>query len=233
MIRDSILFFADSPILNPKEIIPYPNLSTNYSVYLNTLLFSNWIDILSESKSPLEIFAFLNERDKEYLPKYLLPSGSSAVFYKDDDIEVHLSEIILRHPANLDSKTLFIFYNSIGLKLNEIFRTFNLVSTDESSVVIGKSDSHKINCVCAKNIESELFSLLIKSKRGYDNYLNLLSGKDLFLHTIRNYLSIDDFEDIKKLYIELSKKESLSFCSQKMHESFNDLFIEYKELLNV
>jgi hypothetical protein len=133
---------------------------------------------------------------------------------------------------NLEAKTLFIFYNSIGLKLNEVSRAFSLVSTDESSLVIGKSDSQRINCICAKNIESELFSLLIKSKRNYDDYLSLISHRDHFLHPIKNYLSIDDFEDIKKLYIDLSKKESLSFCSQKMHESFNDLFIEYKELLN-
>ena len=63
--------------------------------------------------------------------------------------------------------------------------------------------------------------------------LSLISSKDIFIHTLDNFLSINDFEDIKKLYIELSKKESLSYCSQNMHESFNDLFIEYKELLNV
>lgn len=232
MIKDSILLLADSPILNPKEIVPYYNLSTNYSVYLNTLLFSNWIDLLSESDNQVELFTLLNERDKEYLPKYLLPTGANSVFYKED-IDVNLTEIIYNHSSHLDSKTIIVYFNSIGLKLNEIFRAFSLVTTDEPSLVIGKSDSHKINCVCAKNIESELFSLLIKSKRCYDKYLGLISYKDYFLHPIRNFLSIDEFEDIKKLYIELSKKESLSYCSQKMHESFNDLFIEYKELLNV
>ena len=71
------------------------------------------------------------------------------------------------------------------------------------------------------------------AERKFGKFLSSISSKDIFIHSLDNILSINDFEDIKKLYIELSKKESLSYCSQKMHESFNDLFIEYKELLNV
>ena len=40
-----------------------------------------------------------------------------------------------------------------------------------------------------------------------------------------------DIQDFKTLYKELSKKESLIYCSQNMHEKFTHLFIEYKELL--
>ncbi|MGB5531077.1 MAG: hypothetical protein WBQ32_14015, partial [Ignavibacteriaceae bacterium] len=82
-------------------------------------------------------------------------------------------------------------------------------------------------------IERVLIDPLISSNRNFQNYLNFISSKDIFIHTLEGFISIDDFEDIKKLYIELSKKESLSYCSPKMHESFNDLFVEYKEKLNV
>jgi hypothetical protein len=78
-----------------------------------------------------------------------------------------------------------------------------------------------------------LINPLFTNNRKYSDYLKAISNKDFFIHTLEGFFSVDDFEDIKKLYIELSKKESLSYCSQKMHESFNDLFIEYKELLNV
>lgn len=233
MIKDSIIILADSPILNPREIIPYPNLSTNYSVYLNTLLFSNWMDILSEKQNQFEVSAFLNKMDKEYLPKYILPGESNTIFYEDELISDFFKDNLLAHSSSAESKTIVLYFNTIGLKMDELYRMFNLVQMDEPSIVVGKSDAQKINCICAKQPNTEVIELLISAKRNFEEYLKLLSDKDYFIHTIRNFLSIDDFEDIKKLYIELSKKESLSYCSQKMHESFNDLFIEYKEQLNV
>jgi hypothetical protein len=233
MAKDSILIFANSPILNPKEIIPYPKLSTNYSVYLNTLLISNWFDILSETQNTFDISIMLNEMDKEYLPRYILPKEANPVFYKNELIGEEFQNTFLRRTANAESKTLVLFFNSIGLKIDEIFRLLSLVQMDEPTIAIGKSDAQKINCICAKQSDSEILELLIKAERNYNKFLKLISDKDYFVHTIKNFLSIDDFEDIKKLYIELSKKESLSYCSNKMHESFNDLFIEYKELLNV
>lgn len=233
MAKNSILIFANSSILNPKEIIPYPNLSTNYSVYLNTLLISNWFDILSETQSEFDISIFMNELDTEYLPRYILPKEANPIFYKNELIGEGFQNTFLNRPSNAESKTLVLFFNSIGLKIDEIFRLFNLIQIDEPTIAVGKSDTQKINCVCAKQSDSEILELLIKAERNYNKFLKLTSARDYFVQTIKNFLSIDDFEDIKKLYIELSKKESLSYCSQKMHESFNDLFIEYKELLNV
>ena len=136
-------------------------------------------------------------------------------------------------PSIKDSKILIIFHNSIGFKTSDIERYFNLVQTDEASVVIAKSNRNKILAACIYNPEKEFIDQLINSERDYNKFLNYIGSKDVFIHTIEGFLSIDDFEDIKKLYIELSKKESLSYCNQKMHESFNDLFVEYKELLNV
>ncbi|MBK9097833.1 MAG: hypothetical protein IPM14_06820 [bacterium] len=233
MAKDTILIFVNSPILNPREIIPYPNLSTNYSVYLNTLLFSNWFDILSETQNKFDISIFMNELDKEYLPRYILPNEANPVFYKNELIGEEFQNTFISRSSNAESKTLVLFFNSIGLKMDEIFRLFSLIQIDEQTFAIGKSDTQKINCVCMKQSDVEIPGLFIKAERNYQTFLKLMSDKDYFVHTIKNFLSIDDFEDIKKLYIELSKKESLSYCSQKMHESFNDLFIEYKELLNV
>lgn len=233
MAKDSILIFTNSAILNPKEIIPYPNLSTNYSVYLNTLLISNWFDILSETHSTFDISIFLNEMDKEYLPRYILPKEANPVFYKNELIGEEFQNTFISRTSNAESKTLVLFFNSIGLKMDEIFRLFSLIQMDEPTIAVGKSYNQKINCVCTKQSDSEIIELLIKAERNYNKFLKLISDKDYFVQTIKNFLSIDDFEDIKKLYIELSKKESLSYCSQKMHESFNDLFIEYKELINV
>ena len=201
-------------------------------MYLNTLLYSNWIEIFSGIKEQVEIFTLLNEKDMEYIPKYFLPDEAHTIIYNEPQL-INLSEYLHKHPQTLNSKLLVLFYNSIGLRLNDFSRIFNLIQTDEPSIVIGKSDHDKIILTCTHGLDGELVDPIITANRKYADYLNSISSKDIFIHTLDGYLSIDNFEDIKKLYIELSKKESLSYCSQKMHENFNDLFIEYKELLNV
>jgi hypothetical protein len=230
--KNSVIIVADSPIINPKEIKSYPNLSVNYSVYLNTLLFSNWLEIFADIKEQIEIFTLLNDRDLEYIPKYFLPDGAHIIIYNEPKLN-NLSGYLLKQPQLNNSKSLILFYNSIGLRLNDILRIFNLIQSVEPSIVIGKSVHDNIILACTNGLDEELINPILAAKRKYENYLNLISSKDIFIHTLDGFLSIDHFEDIKKLYIELSKKESLSYCSQKMHENFNDLFVEYKELLNV
>lgn len=230
--KNSIIIIAEGSILNPLEIIVYQNLSANYSVFLNTLLFSNWVEILSEIQNDFEIITFLDYRDKEFLPKYFLPFDTKTIFYNPPQLS-DLTENVIKNISTGSLKNMVLFYNSIGIKRNDILRAFNLIQSDEPSMVIGKSSQDKIVFTCTSGVDEDLLDPIFSTKRIYNKYLNSISSKDLFIHTLDNFLSINDFEDIKKLYIELSKKESLSYCSPKMHESFNDLFIEYKELLNV
>lgn len=230
--KNSVIIVADKPIINPSEIIPYENLSVNYSVFLNTLLFSNWVEILSENSNNFEIVALLNEKDKEFLPKYLLPHDTVTIFYSETS-PFDITEYLIRQMPTVNSKSTVLFYNSIGLNQSDILRIFNLIQTDEPSIAIGKSVKDRIVLTCTHGIDRDLINPLFTVDRKYSEYLKVISSKDFFIHALEGFFSIDDFEDIKKLYIELSKKESLSYCSQKMHESFNDLFIEYKELLNV
>ncbi|NWG28060.1 MAG: hypothetical protein HXY48_05935 [Ignavibacteriaceae bacterium] len=230
--KNSVIIVADKPIINPSEITTYENLSVNYSVFLNTLLFSNWVEILFENLSNFEVVTLLNEKDKEYLPKYLLPHDTVTIFYSEASL-FDITEYLIKQVSSINSKNIILFYNSIGLNQNDILRIFNLIQTDEPSIAIGKSIKDKIVLTCTNGIDKDLINPLFTNNRKYSDYLKAISNKDFFIHTLEGFFSVDDFEDIKKLYIELSKKESLSYCSQKMHESFNDLFIEYKELLNV
>ena len=65
----------------------------------------------------------------------------------------------------------------------------------------------------------------------YDNLLHKVNRYDNFLYVLNHSLTVKTVEDFKTLYSELSKKESLAYCSQQMHERFTHLFIEYKDLL--
>ena len=232
MNKKTVILLADSPILNPTVIKPFQYLSIEYSIYLNSLLFTNWIEIITAVSTEINQVILLREEDKEYIPKNFLPDYFNIIFYKGAGLE-YIQEDLIKTQIINDSKVLLVFYNSIGLKQNDIFRIFNLVQSEETSLVIGKSNRNKVILTCSYEIDKELIDPLFSSKRNFQNYLKFISSKDIFIHTLEGYYSIDDFEDIKKLYVELSNKESLSYCSPKMHESFNDLFVEYKEKLNV
>lgn len=229
--NSSIIVIADNPILNPTKTKEYQNLTVNYSVYLNTLLFSNWVDLLAKMNDRFGIFYFLDKNDEEYLPKYLIPHNSNSIFYDQLNLR-KFSEQTVKYASGANSKTLLLFYNSLGLTKDDILSVFDLIQSDEPSIVIGKSSRDEIVFICTSGIDQNLIDQIFQAERKYSKYLKSISNKDIFIHTLENFLAINDFEDIKKLYIELSKKESLSYCSQKIHESFNDLFIEYKELLN-
>jgi len=218
--KNSIIIIADNPILNP------------YSVYLNTLLFSNWIELLAPVKDQFGIVYYVDKNDEDYLPKYFIPENTTAIFYDRQQLR-KFSEQISKYSSGNNSKILIHFNNSIGLTFKDITRVFNLIQADEQSIVIGKSGKDQIVFICISGNDVELVDHIFLSERKLSKFLSSINSKDIYIHSLDNILSINDFEDIKKLYIELSKKESLSYCSQKMHESFNDLFIEYKDLLNV
>ena len=230
--KNTIILFSDKPILNLNEVREYQNLTSNYSVYLNTLLYSNWIEILSEINEDYDIIYFLHESDKDHLPKYFLPDKANIRFY-NNKISLSLHDSFLKFLSVNNSKTLILFSNVIGINKKDINRIFNLLQPDEPSVVIGKSGKDQLIFICTSGLDKDVIDPILESDRNYSKYLFLLNNRDLFINTMENFMSINDFEDFKKLYIELSKKESLSYCSPKMHESFNDLFIEYKDLLNV
>jgi hypothetical protein len=231
MNKDIVIIFASSLIFNPTEVKIMSNLSLKYSIYLNSLLTSNWIENLTGSENNFELITLFNEKDKEFIPKNFFPPEIKKAFYTEAQLK-NLDENILGK-LQLDSlKIIVLFHNSIGLNKNDILRMFSLVHPDEASVVVAKSKRDKIILTCLYGFDNRLFESLLTFNQDYISVLNQLTNRDILIHTLDGYLSIDDFEDIKKLYIELSKKESLSYCSPTLHERFNDLFIEYKDLLN-
>jgi len=229
--RNTIILISDKSVFNPDTAITYQNISAEYSIYLNTLLISNWVEISAGLKAEYNLITFIDSRDEEHLPKYFLPDDFNLIYYQKEQME-NFVEKYVRSSIDQGSNCLLIFCNTIGVTINDVARAFSLLQSDEPSIVIGRSIQNQITFICASDSDAELMDFLFSTKRNFQEYLKLISARDIYIHTLDKFFSINDFQDIKKLYIELSKKESLSYCSQKMHESFNDLFIEYKELLN-
>ncbi len=64
-----------------------------------------------------------------------------------------------------------------------------------------------------------------------DKFLSYNKSCEYFVNTVNEVLAINNIEDFKILYTELSFKSSWDYCSQQMHERFTHLFVEYKDLL--
>jgi len=232
MNRNKIIIICESPIFNHSSVKAFPELNIEYSVYLNSLLLSNWVELLADKIAEYEKYVLLSREDEEFLTGNLIPKNFHVIFH-DGLKSLSAQELLQKETSNNSSKILLVFFNSIGLRDNDIQRTFNLVNQDEVSIVVAKLTDSKLIFNCCLITENYIIDSFMNANRDFNKFFNSISERDVFIHMKDRILSIDDFEDIKKLYIELSKKDSLAYCSKTMHESFNDLFIEYKDLLNV
>ncbi|MBT8378269.1 MAG: hypothetical protein KJN64_03470 [Ignavibacteria bacterium] len=232
MNKSTIFIFANKPILNPEKVKLFENLNSNYTVYLNSLLYLNWIEVVSSIKNNYDVYYCMNFNDKDFIPKNFFPRLKNLLLL-DNNSTIQLEETFKNLQLKNYTKYLFIFYNSIGISNEDINNTFNLLSIDNISITIGKARNDQLIFAGTNSIDQDFFEKLFAVRFEYDNFVEQIIKEDVFIHKIaNNYLSINDFTDVKKLYIELSKKVSLAYCSEIMHERFNDLFVEYKDLLN-
>lgn len=231
MNKNSIFLLAHKPILNPERIKVFEKLNVYYSVYLNSLLYLNWIEMFSSTKTNFDFYFVLNKEDKDFIPKNFIPDYGTVILLESG--MSNFPKTIVKNIRQVNyTKQIYIFYNSIRVAKEDVTKTFNLLSIDDQSIVIGKSENELIAFLGTNTADENILNDLFLENITYNKLLNKLSKVDIFIQTIDNFLTLNNFNDVKKLYIELSKKESLSFCSENMHERFNDLFIEYKDLLN-
>ncbi|HUX61230.1 MAG TPA: hypothetical protein VMV32_07950, partial [Ignavibacteriaceae bacterium] len=99
------------------------------------------------------------------------------------------------------------------------------------AIVIGKSQNNGIAFLGFNSFNNNLFQEIDWDNLHFENLLPMVNKHENFVHVMNNYISISKLSDFKQLCTELSKKESLSYCNQEMHEKFTHLFIEYKEFL--
>jgi len=231
MNKYSIFIIALRPILNPEKIKVFDKLSKHFSVYLNSLLYLNWIEILSLLEENIDFYLIFNQKDKDFIPKNFIPESGKLILFEAGKGKSLLT-ILKNSRIGGQSRRIYIFFNSIGIKKEDITKTFDLLAINDQSIVIGKSDNGRIAFLGTNTGNEIILKHLFSGNTAYDKLLNRLSKEDIFFQTIDKFSSIYNFSDLKKLYIELSKKDSLSFCSENMQERFNDLFVEYKDLLN-
>jgi hypothetical protein len=213
-----------SPVFNAEAVPLFGNLDKEHSAILWSTLYHNAVEVLSSYSQSLVMV--LDERDREYLPVKLASYNYNIFWGNLDDREVLLRNLNEKYFTGFENNLLF-FSNAIGYTHQDIAKTQNLLNVNDDALVLGKSASSRI-CFAGFNSYPDFLEMI---NMDYDKVLMQSCRYNSYIYLLENYISVEDAKDFKKLYTELSKKESLAYCSHEMHELFTHLFIEYKDLV--
>jgi hypothetical protein len=203
-------------------------LDRKHSADLYTALLLNHKEILRSVNPQTCHYYCLDERDREFVPGEL--PFDHLIFYPHSEINA-TPGILTEKYFPLHTINLIICSNTIGISNNEIRKIFDIINTEDEAIVIGRSKKERTAFI---GLNYENPHLLEDLKWDRPNFDFILSKACMFSNKVNildDYMLINTVEDFKNLYLQLSKKESLTYCSQGMHERFTNIFIEYKELL--
>jgi len=227
--QNRFTIFAVESIFNPERINQLDYFSIEHTILLKSILLQNTIEQLQSSYPEDCINVLLNSKDQSFIPNFLLSDLIQLIYWEKLDQDF-LSTIIESYFSNNLDK--IIFHNqAIGFTSNDINKTSSLLSQQNNNIVFGKSENEFISFLAFCTIDADTLTEFVNPDFNYDKFLSAVNRNDRFLNILSNFMIINDFKNFNKLYHELSKKESEVYCSQKMHEKFTHLFIEYKELL--
>jgi hypothetical protein len=219
-----------SSILNPKKIKIFENLNISDSILLRSTLYLNLIDNFSKKESKTDFYFFLDNFDKDLITEEF-NSDKILVNFVDLDDKLALVENLANKEFSKHKKNIFISPDIMGLNLQEVERLFNLLNVEDESLLIGKSKDGELGFLGFNKYSDEVAQSLINSEFNYDVFLSNIKSSSHFINTVSDILVVRNLNNFKQLYIDLSQKKSIEYCSQEMHERFTQLFIEYKDLL--
>lgn len=228
--NSSIYIFPLHPVFDKEKVPLFENFDNSNSALLYSSLYENYKDILKSFIGNTNIVFVIDEKEKEYLP----------AFFTDENIEVFTGNTLKKSGMfnNLNEKyfskfhnNLIIFADSIGICKEHIEKYLGLLSIENETFITGRTEKGNIPFIGFNNYNNDLFSSIDWDNFHYENFLQYSVQHDHFLHVITDHQVIKNIEDFRELYKELSKKDSMAYCSHEMHEKFTSLFIEYKDLL--
>jgi hypothetical protein len=216
--------FPLGPVFNTEYVPLFGDFDNEHSGCLWQALYLNAFEVISLFSQ--SFILILDEKDKDFIPFKLSTYADNLFFGNLEDRETLLRNLNERYFREHENNILF-FSNAIGYTLQDISKTHNLLNVNDDALVLAKSAASRI-CFAGFNTYPDF---LEKVNLDYDQVLAQSCRYNSYIYLLENYIAIEDANDFRKLYHELSKKESMAYCSQEMHELFTHLFIEYKELL--
>jgi hypothetical protein len=228
--NSSIFLLTPFAIFNKDKTQIFESLDAHSSVHLYTTFMLNYKEILDPLRDKFSIHYCFDENDRNYLPDIFSVLNDKIIYFNSEEKPSFIKSLSEKYFGSYNS-SIVLFSNSIGVTAEDILKTVTLLTTDEPAAVVGKAMKHKAAFIGFNNLAHFPAYENDFNEMDFDQIIYNASKHDIFLNVIGNYLVVKDLEDFKTLYIELSKKESLSYCSHSIHEQFTSLFIEYKDLL--
>lgn len=216
------------PVFNEDETRLFASFSKENSVHLYTSLYLNIKEITDKLSGSADAVYCFDEKDNDHIINEFFQS--QKVFSNLDNKSLILKLLSEKYFGRFNNN-LIIFINTIKISDKDILKYLDLLNREDESFLIGKSQRDKVSFIGFNFYNQEIFSRIDATSLKIDNFLHLVCRYDYFLNVINGSLFIEDINDFRILYKELSKKESLTYCSHNIHEKFTHLFIEYKELL--
>lgn len=228
MISDSLIFCLADIIFSKNNFKLNDDLSFNDNdlMYLKQLLFENILENITSSRKDnfINLVIYTNQENifQEIVHKY--ENDKLSIQFCNDSYK--LSEILSNY-----SKIFIIKTDSIGFSSEDLSNNLNILSSEDNILLISKSLSDEICYIAFNKFDDNVVELALKNNLSYDEFLSKLDADKFFIQTTNNYFRVNSFFNFKLLYQKLSEKESLSYCSQQMHEKFTNLFIEYRDYI--
>lgn len=216
------------PLFNRQETRQFDSFSIENSAYLHSVLHLNFKELIIDLPEYITTLFCFDEKDGDHIPVEFL--DSPKIFLDLNNKSLSLKILSEKYFSSF-SNNLIIFTNTIRISKKDILKYLDLLNREDESFIIGRSQNNKVSYIGFNIYNSDLFNQVEATDLRFDNFLQLVCRFDYFLNVLNGSLLIEDLNDFKILYHELSKKESLVYCSQLIHEKFTHLFIEYKELL--
>lgn len=221
-VKSINLVYPLHPVFNPSRVPLFESFDSEHSTILWSSLYLNAVEVLSSDNSgPVCI---IDEADVDFIPESI--KGKDLFYTVPGDRETTFKNLNDKYFRKQENNILF-FSNSMGYTWQDINKTINLLGINDDALVLAKSFQDKVCFTGFNKYEGFLNTLSIE----YNEILAHSCRSENFIFTLDNFISVNSKDDFKKLYQELSKRESLVYCSQEMHERFTHLFIEYKDIL--
>lgn len=214
-----------------KEDYPiFESFSEDFSQQLFSALYLNFFEIFAGDVK-FNVKYILPACDAEAIPAELNEAGHNFFFVDQFDFENIITKLHEKLFNGFQSN-IVLFSNTIGITARHIENAFNLLYNEDNYLVVGKSTSGAINYFGFNSYQPGLEKLYNNNSHpNFDDLLKNICSVNANVHLFNGSQLIRNLEDFKILYKVLSSKESFAFCSQKIHELFTNIFIEYKELL--
>ena len=166
---NAVYLLADHPFLNTKLVPVFGKLNLNDSIFLYSQIFINNIKNLIGLHSNTDIICCLDGADKEFIPKNFIPEEVNIYYLNTKDISEQFIDLenkfFQHHPNNV-----LIHLNTFGFSLSKFVKLFDLLSIEDESIVIGKTDKDNVGFIGSNNLNEEIYKEFFISALCYDGH---------------------------------------------------------------